>query len=208
MCPRSRLRRPPLRCFQQPRQIDAVAVGASSQLSASCNPTPTSYNWLPSLLGSTTSSGTVYPTVTTTYSVSGTNSSGTGNLASATVTVTPPVCSGGGVWNGSTCACSTGQFYVDGQCYTPLAATACGVERWSIKTGTDELASTVVPKGTVPTSVATLGAIPIRQSYQPRPRVSPPSKPRFTSSMPRSRSTASMTTRTITWCYRTAPGRR
>ena len=62
--------------------------------------------------------------------------------------VTPPVtptCSGGKVWNGSACACSSGQLWatVDQICHTPKPASACGVERWSIKTGSDSAASTV-----------------------------------------------------------------
>lgn len=59
-------------------------------------------------------------------------------VSTPTVPVTP-TCSGGRIWNGSACACTAGQQWasIEQVCHTPLPATACGVERWDIKTGSD-----------------------------------------------------------------------
>lgn len=138
----------------------SIELGNSSQLSASCSPAASTFNWTNSGFGSTQASGTVRPTTTMTYSVRGTNSGGTGSLASATVVVTLPTCSGGATWNGSACACAAGQFLVDGQCFTPLPATRCGTERWAIKTGTDGMAAQVTTTTSVPTTIQTLAGIP------------------------------------------------
>lgn len=68
--------------FAQP---DTIVAGGTASLVASCNPVPTTYNWTNANF--TGSGGDVRPTVTTTYTVSGTNASGTGVSSSATVTV-------------------------------------------------------------------------------------------------------------------------
>lgn len=62
----------------------SITAGSYSMLSVNCSPVATSFVWT-----NTGSGGQVYPASTTTYSVTGTNSVGTGNLASVTVTVTP-----------------------------------------------------------------------------------------------------------------------
>ncbi len=75
----------------------SIIAGASSSLTASCTPAATSYAWSANAgFGAAVASGTVSPTVITTYSVVGSNAGGTGNTASVTVTVTSgatPVCS-------------------------------------------------------------------------------------------------------------------
>ena len=73
----------------------AIDQNGSSTLTASCSPAPTSYIWTGgTCAGNTTSTCTVTPAANTvtTYTVKGTNTSGTGNTASATVTVAPPTC--------------------------------------------------------------------------------------------------------------------
>lgn len=68
-----------------------ITTGGSSTLTASCNPAATSYVWTGGTGGtcaSTSATCTVKPTVTTTYSVHGTNASGTNQAVSTTVTVT------------------------------------------------------------------------------------------------------------------------
>lgn len=64
-----------------------IHVGQSSTLIASCSPAATSYAWTNTGFPTTIAIGTVSPTVTTTYSVVGSNATGSGNRASATVTV-------------------------------------------------------------------------------------------------------------------------
>lgn len=154
----------------------SILLGASSRLTASCSPTPSSYRWLNANISPSASSGTVTPTATTTYSVSGTNAGGTGNTASATVTVTsppPPTCTGGMIWNGAACTCPAGQFFVDGQCYTPAPPTACGVERWAVKTGTDSTASKVAVDTAIPSAVSTLRSITAPLSLPAASRLAP-----------------------------------
>lgn len=73
--------------------------GSFSTLTASCSPAATSYAWSGANTVNFTSGGTVAPTVTTTYTVRGTNGNGPGNIASATVSiavVTPPPPTGSG----------------------------------------------------------------------------------------------------------------
>lgn len=113
------------------------------------------------------------PTSTTTYSVRGSNAGGTGNAASATVVVTAAACTGGQVWNGSVCACPSGQFYVDGQCYAPAPATQCGVDRWPVKTGGDALAGAVVTTSAIPSAVAVMSAIAVPQPLPRETRAMP-----------------------------------
>lgn len=74
----------------------SITTGSISTLIANCSPAATSFAWTGTNF--TGSSGTVNPTSTTSYSVTGTNSAGTGNTTSVVVTVTPA--SGGG--SGST----------------------------------------------------------------------------------------------------------
>jgi hypothetical protein len=63
-----------------------VAEGGSSTLTAQCDSAPTSYVWSANAgLASTASSGVVFPTSTTTYSVQGVNANGAGRTASVTV---------------------------------------------------------------------------------------------------------------------------
>jgi alpha-tubulin suppressor-like RCC1 family protein len=71
-----------------------ITAGASATLSASCMPTATSYVWSNSGFGSTVASGSVSPAISTTYSVKGSNGSGSGNTAITILTVNPavPVC--------------------------------------------------------------------------------------------------------------------
>lgn len=69
-----------------------ISSGGSSQLTAVCSGSPTSYSWTgpgTSIFSPTTSSGSVSPTSTTTYTVAGTNTVA-GNAVSAVVTVSTP----------------------------------------------------------------------------------------------------------------------
>lgn len=71
-----------------------ISPGASSTLTAICTPAATSYIWTgPGMSGFSTASarGTVRPTGTTPYSVTGVNSVGTGNTDTKTVTVSKTV---------------------------------------------------------------------------------------------------------------------
>ncbi len=65
----------------------SIVAGASSSLSVSCSPSASSLAWTNAPFGSFTSSGTVSPNQTTTYSVIGSNAAGAGNSSSATVNV-------------------------------------------------------------------------------------------------------------------------
>jgi len=65
-----------------------ITAGQSSILTATCSPAATSYAWTNTGFAATASTGSVSPTVTTTYLVIGSNAAGSGNTASATVTVT------------------------------------------------------------------------------------------------------------------------
>lgn len=81
----------------------------------------------------------------------------------STCGVSPPIippaitCTGGRVLVSNTCVCPAGTMWasVDAVCHTPLPATACGVERWRIKTGTDAGVGQIDPT-LVPTTLATL----------------------------------------------------
>ncbi len=64
-----------------------IAAGATSTLTASCNPAATSYIWTNTGFAATAASGSVAPAVTTTYSVMGSNAAGNGNSASVTVSI-------------------------------------------------------------------------------------------------------------------------
>lgn len=70
----------------------SIASGATATLTASCNPTPTSYTWTGGVCaGKTTATCAVtggQTAGTTTYTVKGANAAGTGTAATATVTVT------------------------------------------------------------------------------------------------------------------------
>lgn len=66
---------------------ESIAPGGVSTLSASCSPAATSYTWSNTGFGALDDHGTVSPTITTQYSVVGHNASGSGNTASASVTV-------------------------------------------------------------------------------------------------------------------------
>lgn len=67
-----------------------VELGNSSTLTANCLPTPTTYVWTGGTCANNkTSSCTVTPSSSTTYTVKGYNSSGYGAVASATVKVVP-----------------------------------------------------------------------------------------------------------------------
>jgi hypothetical protein len=65
-----------------------VTIGDSSVLTATCSPPADTYAWTNSGFGPTVNIGTVTPTVSTTYSVIGSNAAGAGNRATATVSVT------------------------------------------------------------------------------------------------------------------------
>ena len=66
----------------------SIVAGGTSTLTASCSPAATSYVWSANTgFGRTVTTGTVSPTVTTSYTVAGVNSAGTGATVSATVTV-------------------------------------------------------------------------------------------------------------------------
>lgn len=70
-----------------------ISPGGSSVLTASCSPAATSYVWTGSGFTTTASGGNVTPATNTTYTVTGSNTAGPGNTASATVAVsvtTPP----------------------------------------------------------------------------------------------------------------------
>jgi hypothetical protein len=76
-----------------------ISAGATSILTASCSPVATSYVWTGAGTENFTSGGSVTPTVSTTYTVIGTNGNGSGNTASRTVSiavVTPPPPTGSG----------------------------------------------------------------------------------------------------------------
>ena len=67
----------------------SIAAGGIVTLTATCSPAASAYAWSANTgFGSTVSAGTVAPSLTTTYSVTGSNAGGTGNSASVTVTVT------------------------------------------------------------------------------------------------------------------------
>ena len=69
----------------------SITSGTSSTLTSSCSPAATSYIWTGGTCAGTTAAiCMVTPTGTTTYSVAGVNSGGTGSAASASVTVTAP----------------------------------------------------------------------------------------------------------------------
>jgi RHS repeat-associated protein len=64
----------------------SISVGGISTITASCIPTATTYTWSVNAgFANSDASGTVSPTATTTYTVSGTNFYGIGNTASVTV---------------------------------------------------------------------------------------------------------------------------
>ena len=67
-----------------------VVAGTSTTLTAKCIPVATSYVWKNSGFAAGAASGSVKPTTTTQYSVSGVNAAGTGVAANTTVTVTNP----------------------------------------------------------------------------------------------------------------------
>lgn len=75
----------------------SVPAGAPVNLLAACTPDVSTFTWSNTGFSSNEGSGTVYPSVTSTYSVIGWNADGASNNASVTVTVTgpplvPPTC--------------------------------------------------------------------------------------------------------------------
>ena len=71
----------------------SIVQGGSSTLIASCNPTATAYSWTGGTCAGTSGTNCTVTPLTlgaTTYTVSGSNAGGAGNIASATVTVTAP----------------------------------------------------------------------------------------------------------------------
>lgn len=71
-----------------------VDMGMSSQLTATCTPAASSYSWSDPACETTQAVCTATPQTTGvhTYTVSGTNATGTGALAQTTVTVAVPIC--------------------------------------------------------------------------------------------------------------------
>jgi hypothetical protein len=66
----------------------SITAGGSSTLTATCNPPATGYIWTGgTCAGTTGATCTVKPTATTTYSVQGSNTSGSNQAATATITV-------------------------------------------------------------------------------------------------------------------------
>ena len=84
--------------------------------------------------------------------------------SSCGVPSTPPTpsCSGGRTFVGNMCVCPGGSQWaaIEGVCHTPGAATACGVERWRVKTATDTTVSEVDPLE-IPTTVENLVAFAV-----------------------------------------------
>ncbi|CAN5451747.1 hypothetical protein BH11PSE11_BH11PSE11_02650 [soil metagenome] len=66
-----------------------IYLGKSATLTVTCNPAATSYQWTNTGFSSTASGGDVSPSVTTTYTVRGSNAAGNGNTSAVTVTVKP-----------------------------------------------------------------------------------------------------------------------
>ena len=68
-----------------------------------------------------------------------------------------PTCSGGGTLVGNMCVCPGGSQWaaIEGVCHTPIAATACGVKRWRVKTATDTTVPEVDPVQ-IPTNIENL----------------------------------------------------
>ena len=88
---------------------------------------------------------------------------------------TVPTCTGGKVWNGIACTCPSGQIWasIEQVCHAPIPASACGVERWNIKTGGDSEASAVITVPT-PTMIDLLTSIPVPAGATTSPtRVAP-----------------------------------
>ncbi len=85
-----------------------------------------------------------------------------------------PDCAGGRTMVNGLCECPSGQIWasVEKTCHTPVAATACGVERWDIKTGGDPGAGAVsnFPQAT---SVDILTAIPAPANVSLPTRIDP-----------------------------------
>jgi C1A family cysteine protease len=74
----------------------SVVPGTAVKLTTSCTPAATSWTWGNTGFAASAAGGNVTPTATTTYTVSGNNSVGSGKVASTTVTVVlpaPPRCS-------------------------------------------------------------------------------------------------------------------
>jgi hypothetical protein len=73
----------------------SITAGASVTLAATCNPTATSYAWTNATCSTNSSTCTVTPSVTTPYTVAGTNGNGSGapsNTATVNVTQAAPAC--------------------------------------------------------------------------------------------------------------------
>src|SRR5690348_15566699 len=71
-------------------------------------------------------------------------------------------------------AVDNGEVEVEALVPQPNAATAsCGVERWSVKTGTDADRSSITLQSTTPTTVASLRALPAPSSLPANNRIAP-----------------------------------
>lgn len=83
-------------------------------------------------------------------------------------------CTGGRQWLQSRCQCLASETWAatEGKCHKPAAASACGVERWAIKTGGDPGASGVSDFPQV-TSVDILTAIPAPADVSSATRIDP-----------------------------------
>lgn len=68
----------------------SIFRGKSAKLTAYCYPSASSYDWTNSGFTNTAASGTVSPMTTTSYSVVGSNTTGSGAAADATIAVKPP----------------------------------------------------------------------------------------------------------------------
>ncbi|MDP2827051.1 MAG: M12 family metallo-peptidase [Sulfuricellaceae bacterium] len=71
----------------------SISAGATSTLTANCTPAATAYTWTNTGFGATVSGGVVTPSTTTIYSVIGSNSTGSSNVATAAVIVGTAVAS-------------------------------------------------------------------------------------------------------------------
>ena len=104
-----------------------ISAGGQVTLTASCSPAAASYTWTGSGCAGNASTCTASPASSTTYTVAGINTAGTGNPASTTVTVTaasvPPTCT------------LTQQLFVGQTRLTANCSTAATSYIWSANTG-------------------------------------------------------------------------
>ncbi|MBK6999730.1 MAG: DUF1566 domain-containing protein [Rhodoferax sp.] len=131
-----------------------ITAGSSATLTATCIPVAASYVWTGGgCAGTTGATCSVAPTATTSYTVVGANTGGTGAPASATVTVTTPStstlqpnadgtvtdpktglvwmrCSMGQTWTGSTCSGSVSTYTFDQANALTSTVTFAGQSDW------------------------------------------------------------------------------